>query len=73
MRILRWITGLERIEKSKEIRARTGVANVNEKIREARLRWLGLVERKTKCSNESVEDGNDWTLKGRKIKTKVER
>ena len=30
-----------------EIRARAGVADVSEKIREAILRWLGHVERKT--------------------------
>ena len=29
------------------IRARGGVAKISEKIREARLRWLGHVERKT--------------------------
>ena len=31
---------------NEEIRARAGVANISEKIREAR--WLGHVERKTK-------------------------
>ena len=33
--------------RNEEIRARTGVAKISEKIREARLRWLGHVERKT--------------------------
>ena len=37
---------IERI-RNKEIRARAGVANMSEKIREARLRGLGHVERKT--------------------------
>ena len=47
--MLRWMMGIKRIEKirNKEIRARAGVANISEKIREARLRWLGHVERKT--------------------------
>ena len=45
--MLRWIPGLKWIEKSEEIRARADVVNVNEKIREARLRWLRHVERKT--------------------------
>ena len=30
--------------RNEEIRAMTGVANISEKIREARLRWLGHVE-----------------------------
>ena len=39
---------------------RTGVANISEKIREARLRWLGHVERKLMKiynSNENMEVG----------------
>ena len=41
--------GIKRIEKirTEGIRTRAGVANVSEKIREARLRWLGHEERKT--------------------------
>ena len=41
--------GIKRIEKirNEEIRARSGVANISGKIREARLRWLDHVERKT--------------------------
>ena len=43
----RWTIG-KRIEKirNEEIITRAGVANISEKIREARLRWLGHVERK---------------------------
>ena len=39
----------KRIEKIRndETSARAGVANISEKIREARLRWLEHVERKT--------------------------
>ena len=41
--------GIKWIEKirNEEIRARAGVANISDTIREARRRWLGLVERKT--------------------------
>ena len=47
--MLRWMMGIKMIEKirTEEIRARACVANISEKIREARLRWLGYVERKT--------------------------
>ena len=40
--------GINRIESiiKEEIRANTGVTNISDKIREARLRWLGHVERK---------------------------
>ena len=49
MRMLRWKMGIKRIEKIRieEIRARVGVVNKGENIREARLRWLRHVERKT--------------------------
>ena len=49
MRMLRWMMGIKRIEKTRneEIGEGAGVANISEKIREATLRWLGLVERKT--------------------------
>ena len=40
--------GIMRIEKIRyEIRARVGVANISETIRESRRRWFGHVERKT--------------------------
>ena len=47
--MLRWMMAKKKIEKNRieEIRARAGVANITEKIREATVRWLGHVERKT--------------------------
>ena len=50
MRKFRRMMGIKRIEKirNEEIRARADVANIGEKTREARLRWLGHVERNTK-------------------------
>ena len=61
--------GIKRIEKirKEEIRTRGGVANISEKIREARPRWLG------QCRNQSMEDGSEWTPKDGKNKTEVER
>ena len=49
MRMLRWMMGIKQIEKmrNEDIRVRAGVANISQKIREARLRWLGHVVRKT--------------------------
>ena len=49
MIMLKRIMGIQRIEKirNEEIRARSGVANISGKIREARVGWLGHVERKT--------------------------
>ena len=49
MRMLRWMMGIKMIEKMRNdaMRARACVANISEKLREARLRWLGHVVRKT--------------------------
>ena len=49
MRTLKRIMGIKRIEKirNEEIRARSGVANISGNLREARVGWLGHVERKT--------------------------
>ena len=48
MRLWRWMMGIKWIDKirNEEIRAMTGMANMSEKIRESRLRWLDHVERK---------------------------
>ena len=47
--MLRCMMGIKRTEKIgiEEIRARTGVANISETIREVRLIWLGHVKGKT--------------------------
>ena len=39
--------GIKRIEKIRNEETRAGVVNINQKIRGARLGWLGYVERKT--------------------------
>ena len=41
--------GIKRIEKirNEEIRENAGVSNIREKIRQAKLSWLGRVERMT--------------------------
>ena len=54
--------GINRIEKIKteEIRARAGVTNIREKIREARLRWLGHVERKMQEDLAHVKSTWKW-------------
>ena len=50
-----------------EIRARQ-----SEKIREARLRWLGHVERKTEEDVVMMLHGSGWTPNDRKTETEVE-
>ena len=77
MRMLRWMMGIKRIEKigTEVVRARAGVANISENIREARLSWLGHVERKPDEDifiNENMEDGSGWTPKDWKTETEVE-
>ena len=48
VRMLQWILGVSRLEKlrNEEIRRRCGVADIVEKMREARLRWMGHVLRR---------------------------
>ena len=60
--------GIKRIEKmrNEEIRSRTGVANISEKIREVRLRWLGHVARKT--DNENMEVGGHRKIRRPKLR-----
>ena len=46
-RMLRWLTGIQRIAKNRtqEVRARAVVGNIRKNVREARPRLLGHVER----------------------------
>ena len=57
--------------RNEEIRSRTGVANISEKIREDRLIWLGHVETKTE-EDVVMRTWKWWTLKHRKTETEVE-
>ena len=45
--MLRWMLGISLRERimSEDIRKRVGVCKITEKVREARLRWYGHVER----------------------------
>ena len=47
MRMLRWIIGVSLKDHvmSEKIRAELGVAKIRDKVKEARLRWFGHVER----------------------------
>jgi len=49
MRIIRWIYGHTRLDKIRNevIRGRIGVASIENKIREARLRWFGHIRRRS--------------------------
>ena len=61
MRMLRWMLGIRRVEKSRkeDIRVRARVINVRVKMRETRLRGLGHIERKEK----EAAMKRAWTLK----------
>ncbi|XP_070013999.1 uncharacterized protein [Nicotiana sylvestris] len=49
MRMLRWMRGHRRMDKirNKDIREKVGVAPLEDKMREARLRWFGHIQRKS--------------------------
>ena len=70
-RMLRCVMGIKRIE-DQEIRARECVATTREKIREARLGWLGLVERKAEedvvITAWKMEVGGHRKIEGQRTK-----
>ena len=64
MRMLRWILGLTLRNKKKkdDIRRIFGVACITDKVREARLRWFGHVQRREEedCVRR-ILNGRTWT------------
>ena len=54
MRMIRWMCGLTRLDRIRNvaIRERVGVAPLEDKLRESRLRWFGHVKRR--CVNAPV-------------------
>jgi len=53
MRMLRWICGNTRRDKvrNEDIRTKLGVASIEEKMRENRLRWFGYVRQTYRCAS----------------------
>ena len=49
MRMIRWMCGFTRLDRIRNvvIRERVGVAHLEEKLRENKLRWLGHVKRRS--------------------------
>ncbi|VFQ77401.1 unnamed protein product [Cuscuta campestris] len=60
MRMLRWMCGKTRLDRisNEVIRRQVGMAPVEDKLREARLRWLGHVRRRD--ADAPVEPGVSW-------------
>jgi len=60
MRMIRWIYGHTRLDKIRNevIRSKIGVASIEDKIREARLRWFRHIRRRPKnaegCASEKM-------------------
>ena len=54
MRMIRWMCGFTRLDRIRNvaIRERVGVAPLEDKMRESRLRWFGHVKRR--CANAPV-------------------
>ena len=62
MRILRWIKGisLKYHVKSEKIRAELGVAQIRDKVKEARLRWFGHVKKSDSYIKKAYEMRVIW-------------
>ncbi|VFQ93999.1 unnamed protein product [Cuscuta campestris] len=60
MRMLRWMCGKTRLDRisNEVIRRQVGMAPVEDKLREARLRWFGHVRRRD--ADAPVEPGVSW-------------
>ncbi|VFQ70297.1 unnamed protein product [Cuscuta campestris] len=77
MRMLRWMCGKTRLDRisNEVIRRQVGMAPVEDKLREARLRWFGHVRRRDadapvrRCERITVIGGKCWAVK----KTHVRR
>ena len=52
MRMIRWICGYTRLDKIRNevIRGKIGVASIEDKMREARLRWFGHIRRRSRSA-----------------------
>jgi len=63
MRMLRWMCGHTRKDKirNEQIRGRVGVAPIEEKIVENRLRWFGHVQRRPRDAPVRRVDQTDWS------------
>ena len=66
MRMVRWIAGISLLERreSKDIRKMCGICNVIEKVREARLRYLGHVMRRDEV--EPIKKVKNMPVVGRR-------
>ena len=77
MRMLRWILGLtlRNRERNDEIRHILGVACITDKVREARLRWNGHVQRRVRGRLCQADLGGKckWTTEQRKTEKEMDR
>ena len=56
MRMIRWICGHTRLDKNrnKVIRGKIGVASIEDKMREVRLRWWASKKKVERCTSEKM-------------------
>ena len=78
MRMLRWILGLTLKDRKRndDIRRIIGVACITDKVREARLRWYGHIQRREEddCVKRILEAGRrPWTTKSRTTEKEMDR